>query len=133
MISLATDPKQIILFYNSNQKSHRETLAYAESADKRLLSIDVSKDKVAGTAWTEIADALQLRASDLLHTDHSSYVQKYGEHHDIDCNGAIKTLQKDPDMLIFPIAIQGEKGIEIKLYSDMLKFFDADTAAIRIP
>lgn len=133
MISLATDPNQIVLFYNSNQKSHRETLAYSESSGKRLLSIDVSKDKVAGTAWTEIADALQIRVSDLLHTDHSRYVKKYGEHHDIDCNGAIKTLQKDPDMLIFPIAIQGEKGMEIKLYSEMLAFFDMDTASIRIP
>jgi len=133
MISLATDPKQIVLFYNSNQKSHRETLAYSEASGKRLLSIDVSKNKVAGTAWTEIADALQLRASDLLHTDHSSYIKKYGKHKDIDCNGAIKTLQKDPDMLIFPIAIQGEKAMELKLYSEMLAFFDVDTSAIRIP
>jgi arsenate reductase-like glutaredoxin family protein len=133
MISLAIDPKQIVLFYNSNQKSHRETLAYSEASGKRLLPIDVSKDKVAGTAWTEIADALQLRASDLLHTDHSSYIKKYGKHKDIDCNGAIKTLQKDPDMLIFPIAIQGEKAMELKLYSEMLSFFDVDTSAIRIP
>ncbi len=133
MISLATDLNQIVLFYNSNQKSHRETLAYAASTGKRLLSIDVSKDKVAGTTWTEIADALELRASDLLHTDHSSYVKKYGEHKDIDCNGAIKTLQKDPDMLIFPIAILGEKATELKLYSEMLAFFDVYTSGIRIP
>jgi arsenate reductase-like glutaredoxin family protein len=132
MISLATDLKQIVLFYNSNQKNHRETLAYAASTCKKVLSIDVSKVKVAGTAWTEIADALQLRAGDLLHTDHSSYAKKYGEHKDINCNAAIKTLQKDPDMLIFPIAIQGEKAMELKLDSEMSVFFDVDTSSIRI-
>lgn len=133
MISLATDPKQIILIYNSEQKNHREIYAYANAADKNLLAVDISKEKVAGTTWTEIADSLGLRARDLLHTDHSRYVESYGKNHDIDCNGAIKTLQKDPNMLIFPIAVQGSKGLEVKLYSEMLKFFDVDTAAIKIP
>ena len=133
MISLATDPKQIILIFNSDQKSHREIRAYAEAADKNLLAIDISKEKVAGTVWTEIADSLELRARDLIHTDHSRYIESYGKDHDVDCNGAIKTLQKDPNMLIFPIAIQGSKGLEVKLYNEMLTFFDVDTAAIRIP
>jgi arsenate reductase-like glutaredoxin family protein len=133
MISLATDPKQIILIYNSDQKSHREIYAYAEAADKNLLAIDISKEKVAGTTWTEIADSLGLRVRDLLHTDHSRYIETYGKNHDIDCDGAIKTLQKDPNMLIFPIAVQGSKGLEVKLYNEMLKFFDVDTAAIKIP
>lgn len=133
MISLATDPKQIVLIYNSDQKSHREIYAYAKAADKNLLAVDISKEKVAGTTWTEIADVLDLRARDLIHTDHSRYVKSYGKNHDIDCNGAIKTLQKDPNMLIFPIAIQDSKGLEVKLYNEMLTFFDVDTAAIDIP
>ena len=42
-------------------------------------------------------------------------------------------LQKDPDMLIYPFAIQNKKAKEIKLYNEILSFFDPDTAAIDIP
>ena len=133
MISLAANHRQIVLLYNSNQKSHREILAYAKAAGKYLLAVDVSKDKVAATVWTEIADVLQVNVTDLLHTDHSSYENKYGKGHQIDDTGALKTLQKDPEMLLYPIAINGEKGIEVKLYNEMLKLFDVDTAAIKIP
>ena len=133
MISLATNHRQIVLIYNSNQKSHREILAYATAAGKELLTVDVSKGTVAGTLWTEIADVLQVNVRDLLHTDHSSYENKYGKGHQIDDTGAIKTLQKDPEILLYPIAIKGNKGMEVKLYNEMLKLFDVDTAAIKIP
>lgn len=133
MISLATDPKQIVLFYNSTQKNHREIFAYAESAGKDLLAIDVSKDKVAGTTWTEIADVMNLRVRDLIHTDHATFENKYGKNSNIDCDGAIKVLQKDPEMLIFPIAIEGKKAREIKLYNEIIEFYDVDTAGIHIP
>lgn len=133
MISLATNPRQIVLIYNSEQKSHREIFAYAKSSVKDVLAIDVSKEKVAGTVWTEIADLLDRRAMDLIHTSHSEFVKKYGENHDLDCNGAIKMLQKDPDMLIYPFAIQNKNAKEIKLYNEILSFFDPDTAAIDIP
>jgi arsenate reductase-like glutaredoxin family protein len=133
MISLATNHRQIVLIYNSNQKSHREIFAYAKAAGKEMLALDVSKDIIGGTVWTEIADVLQVNVRDLLHTDHSSYENKYGKGHQIDDTGAIKTLQKDPEILLYPIAIEGEKGIEVKLYNEMLKLFDVDTAAIKIP
>ncbi len=133
MISLATNPRQIVLIYNSEQKSHREIFAYAQSAEKDVLAIDISKEKVAGTVWTEIADLLDIRAMDLIHTTHSTFVKKYGKDHELDCNGAIKMLQKDPEMLIYPFAIQGKRAKEIKLYNEMLDFFDPDTAEIEIP
>jgi arsenate reductase-like glutaredoxin family protein len=133
MISLAINHRQIVLIYNSNQKSHREIFAYAKAAGKHLLAVDVSKDTVAATVWTEIADVLEVNVSDLLHTDHSFYENKYGKGHKLDDTGALKTLQKDPEMLLYPIAINGEKGIEVKLYNEMLKLFDVDTAAIKIP
>ncbi|WP_405377828.1 hypothetical protein [Nonlabens sp. Asnod3-A02] len=133
MISLATSPKQIVLFYNSNQKNHKEIFAYASSAGKDLLAIDVSKDKVAGTTWTEIADVMNLRVRDLIHTDHATFENKYGTDNNIDCDGAIKVLQKDPEMLIFPVAIEGKRAKEIKLYNEILEFFDVDTSSIHIP
>ncbi|WP_124980375.1 hypothetical protein [Nonlabens xiamenensis] len=133
MISIATDPRQLILIYNSVQKNHREIHAYAVSADKNLLAIDVSKDKVAGTVWTEIADLLQVRVRDLIHTDHAIFEEKYGKNHDVDCDGAIKILQHEPDMLIFPYLIRGGQAKETRLYSDVLEFFDNDTAEVRIP
>lgn len=132
-ISLATSAKELILIYNSDSKNHREIFAYATSADKDFIAIDLTKTKVAGTVWTEVAELLGWRVKDLIKTDHANFVSKYGEYHDIDCDGAIKFLQNDPEMLVFPIIIQGNRAQEIKLYGHVQDFYNADTAAIDIP
>jgi arsenate reductase-like glutaredoxin family protein len=132
-ISLATSARQLILIYNSDTKNHREIFAYATSADKNMLALDISKTKVAGTVWTEVADLMGVRVRDLIKTDHANFVSKYGSDHDIDCDGAIKFLQNDPEMLVFPIIIQGDRAKEVELYGHVQDFYNTDTSAIDIP
>ncbi|MGB5981698.1 MAG: hypothetical protein WBG46_06105 [Nonlabens sp.] len=131
--SLATDQRQLVLIYNSDIKNHREIFAYAQSSDKEMLGIDISKTQVASTVWTEIADLLEIRVLDLVKTDHSTFITKYGKDHEVTCNGAIQFLQKDPSMLIYPIAIKGDTAKEVELYGHMQDFFGTDTAAVDIP
>ncbi len=132
-ISLATSARQLILIYNSDSKNHREIFAYATSADKNMLALDISKTKVAGTVWTEVADLMGVRTRDLIKTDHANFVSKHGEDHDIDCDGAIKFLQNDPEMLVFPIIIQGNRAKEVELYGHVQDFYNTDTSAVDIP
>ncbi|KQC33602.1 hypothetical protein AAU57_09925 [Nonlabens sp. YIK11] len=133
MVSIATDEHEITLIYNSDIKNHKEIFAYAKSADDNLNAIDVTKQKLTGTFFTELADLLGIQVKDLIPTDHSAFVQKHGEHVKLDNDGAIKILQHEPDMLIYPIAVKGKKAIVAKLYGDITQFFDTDTAAVNIP
>ncbi len=133
MVSLATDKRELVLLYNSTIKNHREIHAYAKAADTNLNAIDVSKDRVTGTIYSEVADLLNIEVKDLIPTDHATFVQKHGKDITLDNDGAIKILQNEPDMLIYPIAMRGKTAIVAKIYGDMTKLFDPDTAAIDIP
>ena len=122
--------QKVLLLYIVN---HREVYAYAESAEVKLRAIDVTKEKVTGTLYTELADLLGIEVKDIIPTDHSSFVEKHGEKVSLDNDGAIKILQKEPDMLIYPIAVRGKKAIIAKLYGDITQLFNSDTAAVDIP
>ncbi len=132
-LSLATDDRQIVLIYNSAEKNHREIRAYGESAQKPLLPLDVNETKIAQTVWTEIADLLDCKVEDLIDTEHNKFTSKYGTDHKLDTNGALDMLQKDPEMLTFPIMIWGDYAKIVKLYGNAVEFFNRDTAGVRIP
>lgn len=133
MISIATDEREIVLIYNADIKNHREIYAYATAAGIPLNALNIQKDHLTGTLWSEIANALGKEVKDLIHTDHSTFVQKHGESVVLDNDGAIKLLQHEPELFIFPIAIRGKKAIEAKLYGDVTQLFNTDSAQINIP
>ena len=63
---IATNKNQNILFYNSNNSIGKQCLAYTEDSKNDVLTIDVSKTKVADTQWVEICDKLNLKLEDLV-------------------------------------------------------------------
>ncbi len=133
MISIATNDREIILLYNADIKNHREVLAYATSADVPLNALNILQERITGTLWSEIADLMGKQVKDLLHTSHASFTQKYGDNVELDNDGAIKILQNEPDLFIFPIAMRGKKVIEAKNYADITQLFGTDTAKVNIP
>ena len=133
MISIATNERELVLLYNSDIKNHREVFAYAKSADAELNALDITKEKITGTLYSETADLLGVEIKDLIPTDHATFVQKHGENVTLDNDGAIKILQNEPDLLIFPIAMRGKKAIVAKSYGDVNRLFQTDTAAVEIP
>ncbi len=133
MISIATDEREIVLLYNSDIKNHREIFAYAQSADIKLNALDITKEKITGTLWSEVAGMLGHEVKDLVHTDHSTFIQKHGENVTLDNDGAIKLLQHEPELFIFPIAIKGKKALEAHLYGDITQLFGSDTSKVDIP
>ena len=51
MGTIATDNREINLYYNAETNKGMQTLAYLESSEKKVLAIDLSKTKVTGTQW----------------------------------------------------------------------------------
>lgn len=133
MISLATSPRQIVLFYNSKEKRHRECRAYAEAADVKLLPIDISETKVTGTEWAEVAEVLGVDVVDLTDTEHPDFTAAYAKDSSPTADGVIKLLQNNPDTLIHPIAVKGKKGVIATFYDKILKLHGGDSAKVNIP
>ncbi|EAS19737.1 hypothetical protein BBFL7_00283 [Flavobacteria bacterium BBFL7] len=130
MSVLNTKENLLILLYNSEIKNHKEILAYTKSAEKECHTVDISKTKVTGTVWAEVAEKLSITVHGLIDTDHSSFENRYGKEKELSADDTIKILQNDPEMLIFPILIKGDNAQVIKNYSEVTRFHDADSIGI---
>lgn len=70
---IATNNREINLYYNAETNKGMQTLAYLESSEKKVLGIDLSKTKVTGTQWTELAERLGKPIKELINTKHPDF------------------------------------------------------------
>ncbi len=120
---LAKNHRQITLFYHSGTTLGKQALAYVETSKMKIRAVDISKTKVTGTQWAEIADGLHLKISDLIDTDRPDFSQVFGkEPIDLDENGWLTLLDKNPKVVSYPIVIKGDVYLQIKNPSDLAHF-----------
>ena len=131
---IAKDDNQVTLYYNSETSLGKQTLGYVESSERDIQTIDISKTKVTGTQWTELADGVRIPISELVDQDHPDFKEAYGsEKVDLDEHDWLRILEKTPSALAYPIAIQGDRYLAIKNPSDFAKFIEHDSAGIEKP
>lgn len=131
---IAMDKKQLTLYYSSKTSLGKQLSAYVESSDEKHLTIDIAKTNVTGTQWAEIADGLDKHISELVRTDHPDFKALYGKDNvDLDHDGWLKVLDKNPSLLKFPILIKGKKFIELKSASDFKQYMEPDSAGLDKP
>ncbi|QLE02602.1 hypothetical protein HX109_13930 [Galbibacter sp. BG1] len=133
MSILATDDKQITLIFDPSTKLGRECQAYAVSSEAKVLAIDLTKTKVADTEWVEIADRLGKTVPELIAKDHPAFTNQFGEDVELDSTDALKVLNKNPETLVYPIAIRGDKAVMAHTFSDVLKLIKPDSSDVKIP
>ncbi|SEL01011.1 Arsenate reductase, glutaredoxin family [Maribacter orientalis] len=131
---IAMDKKLITLYYSSKNSLGKQLNAYVESSDKKHLTIDISKTNVTGTQWAELADGLGKSLSDLVNTEHPDFKTAYGEDDfNLDNDGWLKVLNKNPSLLKNAIIIKGKEFIELKSASDFKQYMEPDSTGIEKP
>ncbi|WP_373519598.1 arsenate reductase family protein [Pricia sp.] len=131
---IAKDDNQITLFYNSETSIGKQTLGYVESSEREILTVDISKTKVTGTQWTELAAGVEIPIRELVDQDNPEFQKAYGSDEvDLDEHDWLRVLEKTPSVLAYPIAIQGKRFLAIKNPSDFAKFIESDSAGIEKP
>jgi arsenate reductase-like glutaredoxin family protein len=125
---LATNDRQLTLIYNSRASLGKQTLGYAESAGDKIHTIDIAKTKIGDTVWVSLADGLKKPLHELLAKDLAELPEVNSS--DFDTNDWLKLLNKNPDMLQQPIAINGNKYMQVTTPSEVLKFFRVDSAGL---
>lgn len=124
--------REIRFYYHSGTSLGKQTYAYVSSSEKKLLAIDISKTKVTGTQWAEIADNLGVEICDLINMDHPDFKEQYGSGKvDLDSENCLKVLDKNPIVLAYPIVLNGDKCVMIKSPSQFVSYLSTDTAAIK--
>lgn len=131
---IAMDKKLITLYYSSKNSLGKQLNAYVESSDKKHLTIDISKTNVTGTQWAELADGIGKSLSDLVNTEHPDFKTAYGEDDfNLDDDGWLKVLNKNPSLLKNAIIIKGKEFIELKSASDFKQYMEPDSTGIGKP
>ena len=105
--------------------------AYITSSEKKVLSIDISKTKVTPTQWAEIAEGAGMEISDLIGTDHPDFKQKYGDDAmELETNDWLKILEKNPQLLKYPIAINGDTYLVLETAASFKEHMENDSEGI---
>lgn len=131
MGTIAKHKNQIRLYYSSENSLGQQVDAYVKSSEKKNLSVDISKTEVTGTQWTEMAEGLGIEVSDLIATDQPGFKEKYGEEKvNLKTNDWLKILENNPQLLKYPIAINGKEYLRLESAAAFKKFMEDDSAGI---
>ncbi|NDV16831.1 hypothetical protein GO009_12415 [Muricauda sp. TY007] len=122
---IATNKREIKLFYNAETNKGMQTLAYLKSSKKKVLDIDLSKTKVTGTQWTELAKLLDKPIKELINTEHPDFINNYGENPDLHSDEDwLKVMENNPKVITQPILVNGDKAIQIDTPSKVMSFLE---------
>lgn len=127
---ISTDNNEIKLFFHSDSSIGKQIKAYVVASEKKILTIDISKTKVTGTQWAELAEGLGVPISSLINKEHPDFTQTYGEQPDLEEEDWLKVLDKTPKVLSSPIAIIGKRYVQLQSPSDFIKYIEPDSKNI---
>ncbi|NJB36636.1 arsenate reductase family protein [Croceivirga sp. JEA036] len=122
---LATDKKQYIYIYSNKSESGKRLLAYAQSIDGPVRTINIDNEKISDTVWTEILELLNMSAKDLFGDSHNLSKDINGDEQ-MDTHDWLKVIQNNPEVLATPIIIKGEHAKLVANQHDLSSFFEAD-------
>jgi len=124
---IATNSREIKLFYNAETNKGLQTLAYLKSSKKKVLDVDLSKTKVTGTQWTELAKLLGKPIKDLINTEHPDFMNKYGKNPDLhDDEDWLKVMENNPKVVTQPILVNGDQAVQIDTPSEVVTFLEEE-------
>jgi|TARA_R110000737_G_scaffold352891_1_gene400901 arsenate reductase len=121
MIFANTD-KEITLIYHSKDRTGQQILAYAQSENIPIHDIDLKYVKLTKTHWAELASRMNIHVWDLVNKDHSAFLQKFGHTDNLSEDDWLTLLVHNPDILIAPIVMKGDKVVAMRNPQDMLQF-----------
>lgn len=134
MSVIATKDNQLNLYICNEDSLTKKVIAMAHSTKTELNIIDICKTRITGTEWLELATKAGLNVFDFIQTNHATYVDIYHKNGiSLDEESAIKILNSHPEVLVYPIALRGEKAVLCKNESDILQLQTSDTGDVPIP
>lgn len=126
MDDLKTDPKQILIFYNPENNTHKKTIAHAEGSGKAVRSFAYDKAPTANNIWMAIFQGLT-------EDDKKYFFERDDERYntliadkDYSFEDWKKICLNNTDLIKYPIAISGKKVILVRRPSEVLRLQELD-------
>nr|WP_321223182.1 hypothetical protein [uncultured Psychroserpens sp.] len=117
------------IYYSSTSSIGKQTLGYLKASLKDLLDIDITKTKVTGTQWKELAEHLNIKIGDFV--DENTYAETNDiSNANLDETDWIKVLNNTPEVLKYPVVILGKSYHHIKNPSDVEKLLEPNSKGL---
>ncbi|MEO8934193.1 MAG: ArsC/Spx/MgsR family protein [Xanthomarina sp.] len=126
MGSIATNKREVILYYNSETSLGKQAYGYVQASNKKILAIDISKTKITGMEWLEISEKLHIKLSKLINQEHHDFKKNYTTGISLNKEDWIKVLQKHPETLRCPILVNGKVFSLIETPSEIAKHLETE-------
>ena len=120
---MKTHNREILIYYNPNSSSHRQTLAHARSVVPHVRSHPFGKTPSTAASWQTILKTLDCHPKVLLNKAHP-YYQEHIRGREFDGESWLKILQYNPDLLKAPIAIRGKRVVLCQSPTDIYKLVE---------
>ncbi len=117
---MKTHPREILIYYNSKSSSDRKILAYAQSTGLKIRSYCHTQAPSTSTGWQTLIKTLNVHPKDLMNKAHP-YYQAEIRGKEFDDEGWLSVIMNNPQLIKFPIAMQGKKAVVCVTPSDIYK------------
>ena len=117
---MKTNKREILIYYNPDSRSDRQTVAYAKSLAKYVRTYAYGQTPSTETSWKIIIQALKIHPKDLLNKTHP-YYQDHIKGRDFDDESWVKILRFNPEIIRSPIAMRGKKAIMCTTPTDIYR------------
>ena len=117
---MKTNNREILLYYNPESNSDRQTLAYAQSVVPHIKSYAFDKTPSSGTSWQQILIALNIHPKEILNKA-NPYYQAHIRGRDFDDESWIKVIRYNPYLIKAPIAVRGNRAVLCATPTDIYK------------
>ncbi|WP_369996164.1 hypothetical protein [Winogradskyella sp.] len=124
---ISNNKNQINCIYASVSDFGKQIPGYLESSKKEILLKDISKTMPSTTQWHELIEATDIELKSIVDF---SKVENISEDSDLDQPGYIKVIENNPEAFKGAFVINGDKTKYIKTVTEVLEYFDVDSAGL---
>lgn len=118
---MRTTENEILVYYNPEQNTARQVLAYARSLVSHVHEIEYHKTRFSTTIWRHILDMMgDPDPKSLLNKAHPFY-REHLKGRDFNREDILNIIIRNPDIIRAPIAIRGKRAVFCENPTDILR------------
>ena len=125
---ISRDKNQINCIYASDSDFGKQLEGYLKASGKAVLMININETMPTPTQWQELASDLNISIDNFLDF---SKIKNLDADSKFDANDYVTILENNPKSFQGAIIVNGEKTAHITSVTEVLKYFDIDSANIK--
>ena len=118
--NMITNPREILIYYNPSSVSDRKMVAYAKTLSPYIRSYSYDQANCSSTMWQGIINRLAIEPKRLFNKALPEYQSKL-RGKELDEEGWINVIKRNPHLLRAPIAMRGKSAVLCESPTDVLR------------